>query len=130
MKLNHKSFKFLTIQIFLLLILITTTAHADYSVGNTFAGMQYTIYLTKIGSTAISFEENMSLMIDLYDGFGLYLPIGNLFIALYWAPNYHDNHDLLLILNGGVVSDFIGGWGLVLPDYQFTGIFLFFGYEE
>ena len=26
-------------------------------------------------------------MVDAYDGFGLYLPIGTLFTAFYWAPN-------------------------------------------
>jgi len=116
----------------LLLILIPTTVLADYSPENTFVGMKYTIYLynTEEASTTISFRENMSLLIDVYDGFGLYLPIDNLFIGLYWAPKYQDEYDLFLILNGMIVSEFIVGWGLTFPHYRFKSIFLFFGYGE
>jgi len=128
----HRFVNFLLIQLFLLLILMPTTVLADYSPKNTFVGMKYTIYLynTEEASTTISFRENMSLLIDAYDGFGLYLPINNIFIALYWVPNYHDNDDLFMIVNGVVVSEFIVGWGVTLPNYRFKSIFLFFGYEE
>lgn len=96
---------------------------------NALIGMKYTIYLynSEIGSTGISFEENLSLIVDAYDGFGIYLPIGTLFTAFYWAPNYNKEKDLLLIFNGAVLADFIYGWGLFLPNYSFTSIFLFFG---
>jgi len=124
--------KILVIQLFLLVILTAITVRAENNFGNTIAGKKYSVYLynTEEGSTSISFEENMSLVIDVYDGFGLYLPIANLFTALHWSPNYKDKDDLFLILNGMVVSDFIEGWGLVLHNYKFTGILLFFGYEE
>jgi hypothetical protein len=72
----------------------------------------------------------MSLIIDVYDGFGLYMPLGTLFAGLYWAPNYKNKDDLFLIMNGLVVSDYIGGWGLIAHDYRFTGMFLFFGYAK
>lgn len=95
-------------------------------------GMKYTIYLynADLGSTGISFEENLSLIVDAYDGFGIYLPIGTLFTAFYWAPNYNKEKDLLLIFNGAVLSDFICGWGLFLPNYSLTSLFLFFGTIE
>ena len=123
---------FLVIQLFLLAMLTALPVHADHNFGNTFVGKKYSVYLynTEEGSASISFEENMSLVIDVYDGFGLYLPLANLFMAIYWSPNYHEEDDLLLIFNGMVVSDFIEGWGLVLHNYKFTGILLFFGYEE
>jgi len=124
--------KIFVIQLFVLLWVISAPLNAEHNFGNTFAGKRYSVYLynTEEGSTSISFEENMSLVIDVYDGFGLYLPIANLFTALYWSPNYKNEDDLLLIFNGMVVSDFIEGWGLVLHNYKFTGILLFFGYEE
>lgn len=122
----------LVIQLFLLVVIIALPVHAEHNFGNSFVGKKYSVYLynTEEGSASLSFKENMSLMIDVYDGFGLYLPLANLFTALYWSPNYHEEDDLLLIFNGMVVSDFIQGWGLVLPNYKFTGILLFFGYEE
>ena len=123
---------FLVIQLFLLVILTAIPVRAEHNFGNTFTGKRYSVYLynTEESSTSISFEENMSLVIDVYDGFGLYLPIANLFTALYWSPNYKDEDDLLLIFNGIVVSAFIEGWGSVLHNYKLTGIMLFFGYEE
>jgi hypothetical protein len=116
----------------LLLCVLPRLASAQRDLGNEFAGRQYTIYLynTDEGKAIMSFEENMSLTIDVYDGFGLYTPLGTLFIASYWAPNYRNKNDLLLIFNGGVISDFIWGWGLALPGFQLTGIFFFFGYEK
>ena len=122
----------LVIQLFCLSLFTATPAYADRNPGNSFASKNYAVYLynAEEGSTTISFEENLSLVINAYDGFGLYIPIGNLFFALYWAPKYHEEDDLLLIFNGVLVSDFIEGWGVVLPNYKFTGIFLFFGYEE
>jgi len=132
MKRYCRTVNFLVIQLFLLFVLTPMTVDAGYNFANSFTGMKYNIYLynTEEASTTMSFEENMSLVIDVYDGFGLYLPIGNMFIALYWSPNYSDKNDLFLIFNGMVISDFIAGWGLALPNYQFTGIFFFFGYEE
>jgi hypothetical protein len=95
-------------------------------------GMKFTIYLynADIGSTGISFGENLSLIVDAYDGFGIYLPIGSLFSAFYWAPKYTTNDDLLLIFNGAVLADFISGWGFALPNYKLTSLFLFFGTVE
>lgn len=131
---NHycRIVKIFALQLFVLLWVIPAHLHADITPRNSFVGKNYSVYLynTEEGSTSISFKENMSLVIDAYDGFGLYLPIANLFTALYWSPNYKDEDDLLLIFNGMVVSDFIEGWGLVLHKYHFTGIFVFFGYEE
>ena len=132
MKQYFRAVGFIGMQVSMIVILVALPVYADHSFGNTYVGKKYSIYLynTSVGSTTISFEENRSLSIDSYDGFGIYLPTGDQFTALYWAPNYHEEDDLLMIFRGKVVADFIEGWGVVLPSYQFTGIFFFFGYEE
>lgn len=111
------------------LALAAVSAHAREIKPTAIPGMEYTIYLynAEIGSMNISFADNLSFMVDTYDGFGLYLPIGSLFTAFYWAPNYVKGKDLLLVFNGVAVADFISGWGLALPNYNLTGVFLFLG---
>jgi hypothetical protein len=107
----------------------TVTGHAGEIQPTAITGTKYAIYLfnAEVGSMEVSFEENFSFMVDTYDGFGLYLPIGSLFTAFYWAPNYDREKDLLLIFNGLVVGDFIGGWGIALPNFNPSTIFLFLG---
>jgi len=97
---------------------------------NSFAGMQFDIYLynTDVASANMSFEANLSMFIDAYDGFGLYLPLGTAFVAWYWSPNYNKTNDLFLLMNGMVIADYIWGWGLSFPKYQLTSAFFFSGY--
>jgi len=110
------------------LTVATATCHAGEIQPTALTGMQYTIFLynLEIGATNISFEENMSFMVEAYNGFGLYLPIGTLFTAFYWAPNVLDEYDRLLLFNGVVIADFIGGWGI---DVNASTLFFFLGYE-
>lgn len=111
---------------------LSTNGHTYEIKPDALKGMEYTIYLynSDIGSTRISFGENLSLIVEAYDGFGLYMPIGAFFTAFYWAPNYNKEKDLFLIFNGVALSDFISGWGLFLPNYTLTSLFLFFGNVE
>ena len=134
MAVYHRSVQLLLIQLFLLLIVMPMRVDADSGDENPLIGRMFNTYIYATyadeSSTDISFEENMVLLIDIYDGFGLYIPISNLFIAIYWAPDYHNKKDLFLILSGAAVSDFIAGGGIALRDYQYYGLFLFFGYAE
>ena len=134
MAVYHRSVQLLLIQLFLLLIVMPMRVDADSGDENPLIGRKFNTYIYATyadeSSTTISFEENMVLLIDIYDGFGLYLPIANLFIANYWAPDYYNRKDLFLILNGTAVLDFIAGGGIDLRDYQYYGVFLFFGYAE
>ena len=134
MKVYKKAIKLLLIQFFLLLSILSIKGYAEDGNGITVVGKEYNTYIyatyAEDSSTTITFEENLALLIDVYDGFGLYLPIANLFIAVFWAPDYHSKKDLFLILNGAIFSDFIGGGGITLRDYQYFGAFLFFGYTE
>jgi len=110
------------------LTMATVPGHASEIQPTAIKGMQYTIffYNLEIGSTNISFEENMSFMVEAYNGFGLYLPLGTLFTSFYWAPNVLDQYDRLLLFNGVVLADFIGGWGI---DFNASNLFFFLGYE-
>ena len=129
MKRGYLIFGLIVLPLLSILVLTPAPVHTAPALGNSFLGMEYTIYLynTDVGTTTISFEENLSLVIAAYDGFGLYLPLGNLFLGFYWSPKYYEDDDICLFFNGMVVSDFIGGWGLVLHNYKFTGIFFYFG---
>ena len=99
---------------------------------NALTGTTYTIYLfnTQGGSTSISFENDLLFTVDAHEGVGMYLPVGGIFAAVYWAPKTQEEEDLFLIFNGAVLGNYIMGWGLSLPNYQLTNAFLFFGYAE
>ena len=126
--------KWLLVQLFIIILIVPVKGYAQDDAGGTVIGKSYNTYLyasyAEDSSIQMSFEENMSLLVDAYDGFGLYLPVANLFFAIYWAPDYDGKKDLSLIITGVVFSDFIAGSGIALRDYQFHGPFLFFGYNE
>lgn len=115
------------ISAFLLIMLSLAQPRAE---ANSFAGMQYNIYLynTDVASANMSFEANLSIFIDAYDGFGYYVPLGTTFVASYWSPNYNKTNDLFLLMNGVVLADYIWGWGFTFPNYRFASIFFFSGY--
>jgi hypothetical protein len=110
-----------------IIVLVMMLPHAE---ANSLAGMEYSIYLynTDVASATMSFEANLSMFIDAYNGFGYYLPIGSAFVASYWSPNYNKTNDLFLLMNGIVIADYIWGWGLSFPNYRFTSMFFFSGY--
>ena len=134
MAVYHRNVKLLLIQLFFLLMVIPMRVDADNGYENPLIGRKFNTYIYATyadeSSTDISFEENMVLLIDIYDGFGLYLPIASLFTAIYWAPDYHNKKDLFLFISGSTVSDIIAGGGIALRDYQYYGAFLLFGYAE
>lgn len=126
--------KWLLTQLLIVAFMLPLHAYADNGDENSVVGNVYNTYLYATyaddSSVEFSFEENLSLLIDIYDGFGIYLPVANLFFATYWAPDYSNKKDLSLVLTGAVITDFIAGTGIALRDYQFHGLFLFFGYKE
>ena len=134
MRVYQKAIKLLLIQLFLILLTVPVKGYAENEDGITVVGREYNTYIyatyAEDSSTTITFEENLALLIGAYDGFGLYLPIANLVIAVYWAPDYSNKKDLLLILSGVAISDFIAGGGIAMRDYQYYGLFLFSGYSE
>lgn len=115
---------------FLILSIIVLFMLPAQAEANSFAGMNYNIYLynSDVASANMSFEANLSMFIDAYDGFGYYLPLGTAFVASYWSPNYNNTKDLFLLMNGIVIADYIWGWGLFFPNYQLTSAFFFSGY--
>jgi hypothetical protein len=134
MRIKFIAIKLLLIIFFISILLIPVEGYAQDGAGGTVIGKSYNTYLyasfAEDSSIQMSFKENMSLLVDAYDGFGLYLPVANLFFAIYWAPDYDAKKDLTLIITGAVFSDFIAGSGIALRDYQFHGPFLFIGYNE
>ena len=126
-----------TISFTLLIFMIPLTVFADGVNENVLMGRNFKIFIygeiADKASATISFKENFNLLIDAYDGFGIYVPTGNVFAAIFSAPdysknNYGETNDLFLILSGAVVSDFMGAVGLAYINYEFDGVWLIFGY--
>ena len=79
-------------------------------------------------SINLSFESNGSFLIDAFDGVGLYLDMENIFIAAFSAPNFNEKKDLMLVLSGMTVVDYLTGMGIAFVDNDFHDVFFLFGY--
>ena len=117
---------------FSLSLLMTPPGYTSELKTNALTGSSYTIFVynSEIGSTSISFGGDLLFSLEAHEGVGLYLPIGTIFIAGYWAPNFDEESDLFLIFNGVALADFIMGWVLGFPTYQLQGAFFFFGHAD
>ena len=122
----------LTIITCFFLTVVSTRSHGSELKTNALTGSSYTIFIynSEIGSTSISFDEDLLFTLEAHEGVGLYLPIATVFIAGYWAPNFDEESDLFLLFNGVALADFILGWGLSFPNYRLQGAFLFFGHAD
>lgn len=122
----------LTIIACFILTVVSTKSHGSELKTNALMGSSYTIFIynSEIGSTSISFGEDLLFSLEAHEGVGLYLPIGSIFTAGYWAPNFDEESDLILIFNGVALGDFIIGWGLSFPNYQLQRAFLFVGHAD
>ena len=122
----------LTIITCFFLTVVSTRSHGSELKTNALTGSSYTIFIynSEIGSTSISFDEDLLFTLEAHEGVGLYLPIGAVFVAGYWAPNFDGESDLFLLFNGVALADFILGWGLSFPNYHLQGAFLFFGHAD
>jgi hypothetical protein len=125
----QKSFARKFFLIFGIGLFFTTAAFAQGVSGKTFKTFIYSHRIEE-SSTSISFETNGTLLIDIYEGFGLYQSGGNFFVGSFWAPKFNDKEDLSLFLSGVVVTDFLSGMGIAFREYKFHDIFLFLGYAE
>ena len=117
----------------LMLLVINSSAGAadeDGSVvGKKFKAFIYSPEADKV-SISITFAENRTLLIDVYDGFGVYVPAGPAFAGIFSAPRYIKEDNLFLILSGVLVTDFLSGVGVSLINFEFAGTFVVFGYTD
>ena len=129
---NRKVLVIAAITCFLLSVLRPAPSYTSELKPNALTGSTYTIFVynSEIGSTSISFNEDLLFSLEAHEGVGLYLPIGTVFTAFYWVPNFDETSDLFLIFNGVALADFIIGWGLSFPNYQIQSAFLFFGHAD
>ena len=105
-------------------------AAADGVSGRKFRTFIYSDLVAE-STTVMSFETNGNLLIDVYKGFGLYLPLGSMLTGVFSAPNFNENQeDLILVIAGIVITDFLYGTGLAFTDNTFREIFFFSGYAE
>jgi hypothetical protein len=116
----------------LLLVMNSSAGAADGDgsiAGKKFKAFIYSSDADKV-SISITFQENLTLLIDVYDGFGAYVPAGPAFAGIFSAPHYKKQDNLFLFLSGVMVADFLGGVGVSLVNFEYTGTFLVFGYTE
>jgi hypothetical protein len=117
---------------FMLLLMNSSAGAADEDgsvVGKKFKAFIYSPQADKV-SISITFQENLTLLIDVYDGFGVYVPAGPAFAGIFSAPRYQKEDNLLLLLSGVRVTDFLGGVGVSLVNFEFAGTFVVFGYTD
>jgi len=82
----------------------------------TVKGKRYEVVL--VGSfegcsaTTMTFRSDNILVIDCMDGFGVYLPILNFFIAFYWAPDAYLGKGIAILLSGMAIDPFIVAGGI------------------
>jgi len=129
----YKTSKIVTLFVFCMLLLMCRAAYAQEGDGSV-AGKKYKAFIyspeaDKVSIT-ITFQENLTLLIDVYDGFGVYVPAGPAFAAIFSAPRYNKEDNLFLILSGVVVTDFLSGVGVSLVNFEFAGTFVVFGYTD
>ena len=129
---SRKALFIAALSCFSLSLLKTAPVYTSELKTNALTGTSYTIFVynSDIGSTSISFDEDLLFTLEAHDGVGLYLPIGTIFTAVYWAPNFDEKSDLVLMFIGVALADYIIGWGLSFPNYQLQGAFLFFGHAD
>jgi len=91
----------------------TTTTTVTYT---TIKGKRYEVFL--VGSfegcsaTTMTFRSDNILLLGCIDGYGVYLPILNLFTAVYWAPNFYLGGGVVLVLSGVGLDPFITAGGI------------------
>ena len=118
----------MAVAIICIVCVIPISANAQNSVtGKEFKTLIYAPNIEK-ATTTITFDENLTLLIDMYEGFGVYAPLGPTVVGFFSAPKYNKVDDLVLLISGVVVADFLSGIGISLQNFQYAGIFAFFGY--
>ena len=124
--------KALMVFAFMLLLIYRSAGAADGDgsvVGKKFKAFIYSPDADKV-SISITFEENRTLLIDVYDGFGVYVPAGPAFAGIFSAPRYKNEDNLFLLLSGVLVTDFLSGVGVSLVNFEYAGTFVVFGYTD
>ncbi|MCX5903323.1 MAG: hypothetical protein NTV89_07595 [Proteobacteria bacterium] len=94
--------KALVVFAFMLLLMSSSAGAADGDgsvVGKKFKAFIYSPQADKVSIT-ITFQENLTLLIDVYDGFGAYVPAGPAFAGIFSAPHYQKEDNLFLLLSG------------------------------
>ncbi len=100
---------------------------------NEFSGHEYKVFIYGRGisdsSITISFNENLTFLIDKYEGVGAYIPFGGGFAGVFSTPNYNKTEkSLLLMFTGFRLADFIFGTGSSFMDFEFVEFLFFSGY--
>ncbi len=111
----------------LCMLVLSATTQAQELTGREFNALIYSDFVEE-PSTTIVFEEGGTLLIDAFNGFGLYVSAGSVFTASFSAPDFKEKDDLLLMLSGAAVGEFIAGGGIALKNMSFYTLFYFLGY--
>jgi len=102
-------------------------ANAEGVTGREYSVFIYSQYFAEPAST-ITFKDNGVFLISAYSGFGMYLALPGSVVAVFSAPEFEQYRDLIMVMAGAVLGDFIYGTGISFVNGAFTELFLFSGY--
>ena len=66
------------------------------------------------------FRSDNILVVECMDGFGMYMPVSNFFVAFYRAPDFYLGKDATILLTGFAIDPFIiaGGVAYIGDDTE------------
>jgi len=83
---------------------------------NDVKGKRYQVFMTPpitdTSSAIMTFRSDNILVIDTIDGYGIYMPVLNLFAAYYWAPDFYLGRPISILLTGFAMDPFITAVGV------------------
>ena len=98
-------------------------------------GKKYKIFIyapySNTSVSTVTFNEDSFLEFSAYEGTGSYFALGGFFTGVYWAPDYYEKSDLILILSGFVIDPYLLAAGVVIinADISKTAPWICQGHE-
>jgi hypothetical protein len=115
-----------------LMVVIIAAAAPRLAGAETVTGKKYSVFIysqyVPNPAVTITFKSDGVLLISSYSGFGKYFALTNGVAAVFSAPEYEKYKDLLMVMAGGLLGDFIYGAGVSFTNGLFSEVFFFSGY--
>lgn len=87
-------------------------------------GKKYKVFIyapnAKTSESTLTFHEDAYLEFSAFEGFGLYSTLEGFFIGSYWAPDYYEQNDLIIIFSGLTFDPYILITGFLLVNINIS----------
>jgi hypothetical protein len=106
------------------------TIETDSVTGNVYTCYFYTPL--EVFNAQVTFGSNNALTVSSFNGYGFYLPLGDLFAAGYYGSQAsigQQTGDIIMLLAGVGFDQFIGGAGTILLQYSEVYFVAFGGFQ-